>query len=107
MSKCKLSLKASSVTNERTLSHRLTKLGKIGTRTRLAHQFSKIVTGTHTKPGFFWLSFRPAVVPEVTLEISIVNGQKDPSNRELSKTSKIVGRSTGPYGRCTHPSTCS
>ena len=46
------------------------------------------------------------VLPEVTLEIFLVTGQKDPNNRELSKTSKMVGRSTESYGRCTHPSTC-
>ena len=47
------------------------------------------------------------VVPEVILEISPVTGQKDPSTRELYKTSKMVGRSTESYGRCTHPSKCS
>ena len=34
------------------------------------------------------------VVPEVTLEISPVTGQKDPNNREFSETSQMVGGST-------------
>ena len=47
------------------------------------------------------------VVPEVTLEISPVLGQKDPSNREFSETSLMVGGSTESYGRCSYPSSCS
>ena len=47
------------------------------------------------------------MVPEVTLEISPVTGQKDPSNREFSETSQMVGGSTEPYGRCSYPSSCS
>ena len=39
------------------------------------------------------------VVPEVTLELSPVTGQKDPSNREFSETSQMVGGSTESYGR--------
>ena len=46
------------------------------------------------------------VVPEVPLEISPVTGQKDSSNRELSKTSKMVGEFTKSYGRCSYPSSC-
>ena len=44
------------------------------------------------------------VVPKVTLEISPVTGQKDPSNREFSESSQMVGGSTESYGRC---SSCS
>ena len=136
-------------------------LGKIGARTRLAYQFSKVGIGTHAKTGFSGLSLRSSEVsslsnpketqsvktsdrfhqkvfsldskkvhvahrdisfprknsttrkdthetfpgvPEVTLEISSVTGQKDPSNREFSETSQMLGGSTEPYGRCSyHP----
>ena len=47
---------ASSVTHERTMSHTFPKLGKIGARTRLTHQFSKVGIGTDTKTGFSGLS---------------------------------------------------
>ena len=44
------------------------------------------------------------VVPEVSLEISPVTEHKDSSNRELSKTSQMVGGFTKSYGRCSYPS---
>ena len=47
------------------------------------------------------------VVPKVTLEISPVTGQKDPSNREFSESSQMVGESTESYGRCSYPSSYS
>ena len=47
------------------------------------------------------------VVPEVTLEISTVTGQKHPSNREFSETSQMVGGSTESHGRCSYPFSCS
>ena len=47
------------------------------------------------------------MVPEVTLEISPVTGQKDPSNREFSETYQMAGGSTECYGRCSYPSSCS
>ena len=47
------------------------------------------------------------MVPKVTLEISPVTGQKDPSNREFSESSQMVGESTESYGRCSYPSSCS
>ena len=47
---------ASSATHKRTMSHRFPKLGKIGARTRLAHQFSKVGIGTHAKTEFSGLS---------------------------------------------------
>ena len=43
---------------KRTMSHRFPKLGKIGARTRLTHQFSKVRIGTHAKTGFSGLSLR-------------------------------------------------
>ena len=146
------------------MSHRFPKLGKIGARTRLAYQFSKVGIGTHAKTEFSGLSLRSSegsslsnpkearpvksqtvsirkflvltlrklrsfigtlasleknsttrkvthetfsLVPEVTLEISPVTGQRDPSNREFSETSQMVGGSTEPYGRCSYPSSCS
>ena len=46
------------------------------------------------------------VVPEVSLEISPVTGQKDSSNGELSETSQMVGGLTRSYGRCSYPSSC-
>ena len=49
---------ASSVTNKGTMSQRLRKFSKIGARTRLAYQFSKVGIGTHTKTGFSGLSLR-------------------------------------------------
>ena len=49
---------ASSVTHERTMSHRFSKLGKIGARIRPAHQFSKVGIGTHAKTGFSGLSLQ-------------------------------------------------
>ena len=48
-----------------------------------------------------------SVVPKVTLEVSPVTGQKDPSNREFSELSQMVGGSTKSYGRCSYPSSCS
>ena len=144
------------------MAHRFPKLGKIGARTRLAYQCSKVGIGTHTKTGFSGLSLRSSegsslykpkearlvkrsdffhqkvfsldskkahvayrdiglektvplgrlhttfpVVPEVTLEISLVTGQNDPSNREFSETFQMVGGSTKSYGRCSYPSSCS
>ena len=47
------------------------------------------------------------MVTKVTLEISPVTGQKDPSNREFSESSQMVGGSTESYGRCSYPSSCS
>ena len=47
------------------------------------------------------------VVPEVTLEISPVTGQKYPSNREFSETSQMVGGSTESHGSCSYPSSYS
>ena len=46
------------------------------------------------------------VVPEVSLEISPVTGQKHPSNREFSETSQMVG-SAESHGRCSYPSSYS
>ena len=40
------------------MSHRFSKFGKIGTRARLAHQFSKVGIGAHTKTRFSGLSLR-------------------------------------------------
>ena len=48
-----------------------------------------------------------SVVPKVTLEVSPVTGQTDPSNREFSESSQMVGGSTESYGRCSYPSSCS
>ena len=48
-----------------------------------------------------------SVVPKVTLEISPVTGQKDPSNREFSESSQMVGESLEFYGRCSYTSSCS
>ena len=146
------------------MSQRFRKFSKIGARTRLAYQFSKVGIGTHTKTGFSGLSLRSSegsslsnpketrsvkssdcfhqkvisldskkahvthrdisflrnnsttgkvtheafpVVPKVTLEFSPVTGQKDPSNREFSESSQMVGGSTESYGRCSYPSSCS
>ena len=137
------------------MSHRFQKLGKIGARTRLAYQFSKVGIGLSLRSSegstlsnpkeaqsvkksdcfhqkVFSLDSKKAhvthrdisflrknsttrkvthetfpVVPEVTLEISPVTGQKDPSNREFSELSQMVGGSTEPYGRCSYPSSCS
>ena len=36
-----------------------------------------------------------------------VTGRKDPSNREFSETSHMVGGSTESYGRYSYPSSCS
>ena len=56
------------------------------------------------------------MVPEVTLEISPVTGQKHPSNRKFSETSQMVGGSTESqmvggstesHGRCSYLSSCS
>ena len=47
------------------------------------------------------------MVPKVTLEVSPVTGQKDPSNREFSESSQMVGGSTESYCRCSYPSSCS
>ena len=47
------------------------------------------------------------VVPKVTLEISPVTGQKDPSNREFFESSQMVGESTESYGRCSYTSSYS
>ena len=47
------------------------------------------------------------VVPKVTLEISPVTGQKDPSNREFSESSQMVGESTESYGRWSYTSSYS
>ena len=46
----------------------------------------------------------PPVVPKVTLEISPVTGQKDPSNREFSEAPKVVGGYQKSHGRCSYPS---
>ena len=40
------------------MSHRFPKLGKIGARTRLAYQFSKVGIGTQTTTGYSGLSLR-------------------------------------------------
>ena len=138
---------ASSVTNRGTMSQRFRKFSEIGPKTRLAHQFSKIGIGSHTKTRFSGLSLRSSegsglsnpketrlvksldcfhqkvirldskkahvthrdisllrknsttgkVTHEtlpVTLEISPVTGQKDPSNREFSESAQMVGEST-------------
>ena len=45
---------ASSVTNRRAMSQRFKKFSEIGPRTRLAHQFSKVGIGSHTKTRFLW-----------------------------------------------------
>ena len=146
------------------MSQRLKKISKIGPRTRLAHQFSKVGIGSHTKTRFSVLSLRSSegsgisnpketrsvkhsdcfhqklislyskkahvthrdisflrknttsgkvthetfsVVPKVTLEISPVTGQKDPSNREFSESSQMVGESSECYGRCSYTSSYS
>ena len=47
------------------------------------------------------------MVPKVTLEISPVTGQKDPSNREFSESSQMVGESSESYGRCSYTSSYS
>ena len=49
---------ASSVTNKGIMSQRFRKFSKIGTRTRLAYQFSKVGIVTHTKTGFSGLSLQ-------------------------------------------------
>ena len=155
---------ASSVTNKGTMAQRVRKFSKIGARTRLAYQFSKVGIGTHTKTGFSGLSLRSSegsslsnpketrsvknsdcfhhkvislhsnkahvthrdisflrkntttrkvtyetfsVIHEVTPEISPVTGQKDPSNREFSESSQMVGGSIESYGRCSYLSSCS
>ena len=146
------------------MSQRLKKFSEIGPRTRLAHQFSKVGIGFHTKTRFSGLSLRSSegsgisnpketqsvkhsdcfhqkiisldskkahvahrdisflrknstsgkvthetfsVVPKVTLEISPVTGQKDPSNREFSESSQMVGESSESYGRCSYTSSYS
>ena len=48
-----------------------------------------------------------SVVPKVTLEISPVTGQKDPSYREFSESSQMVGESSESYGRCSYTSSYS
>ena len=137
---------------------------KLVPRTRLAHQFSNVGIGSHTKTRFSGLSLRSSegsgisnpketrsvknsdcfhqkvisldskkahvthrdisflrknstsgkvtheafsVVPKVTLEISPVTGQKDPSNREFSESSQNVGESSESYGRCSYTSSYS
>ena len=146
------------------MSQRFKKFSEIGPRTRLAHQFSKVGIGSHTKTRFSGLSLRSSersglsnpketrsvkhsdcfhqkvisldskkghvthrdvsflrknstsgkvtheafsVVPKVTLEISPVTGQKDPSNREFSESSQMVGESSESYGRCSYTSSYS
>ena len=146
------------------MSQRFKKFSEIGPRTRLAHQFSKVGIGSHTKTRFSGLSLRSSegsgisnpketrsvknsdcfhqkvisldskkahvthrdisflrknstsgkvtheafsVVPKVTLEFSPVTGQKDPSNREFSESSQMVGESSESYGRCTYTSSYS
>ena len=146
------------------MSQRFEKFSEIGPRTRLAHQFSKVGIGSHTKTRFSGLSLRSSegsglsnpketrsvkhsdcfhqkvisldskkahvthrdisflrknstsgkvthetfsVVPKVTLEISPVTGQKDPSNREFSESSQMVGESSASYGRCSYTSSYS
>ena len=49
---------ASSVTNKGSMSQRFGKFSEIGPRTRLAHRFSKIRIGSHTKTRFSGLSLR-------------------------------------------------
>ena len=53
----------------------------------------------HMRPFQWYLRY--------TLEISPVTGQKDPSNREFSESSQMVGESSESYGRCSYTSSYS